>query len=37
MLLGVTEDDSVDDARHLVDKTVNLRVFPDEEGASTAR
>ena len=25
-------DDSVDDARHLVDKTVNLRVFPDDEG-----
>ena len=28
--LGVTEGDSVDDARHLVDKTVNLRVFPDD-------
>ena len=32
MLLGVTEGDSVDDARHLVDKTVNLRVFPDDVG-----
>ena len=32
VLLGVTEGDSVDDARHLVDKTVNLRVFPDDEG-----
>ena len=31
VLLGVTEGDSVDDARHLVDKTVNLRVFPDGE------
>ena len=32
VLLGVTEGDSVDDARHLVDKTVNLRVFPDDVG-----
>ena len=32
VLLGVTDGDSVDDARHLVDKTVNLRVFPDDEG-----
>ena len=32
VLLGVTDGDSVDDARHLVDKTVNLRVFPDDNG-----
>ena len=32
VLLGVTEGDSVDDARHLVDKTVNLRVFSDDVG-----
>ena len=32
VLLGITDGDSVDDARHLVDKTVNLRVFPDDEG-----
>ena len=32
VLLGITDGDSVDDARHLVDKTVNLRVFPDDDG-----
>ena len=32
VLLGITDGDSVDDARHLVDKTVNLRVFPDDNG-----
>ena len=32
VLLGVGKDDDEDDARHLVEKTVNLRIFPDEEG-----
>ena len=32
VLLGITEGDSLDDARYLVDKTVNMRVFPDDEG-----
>lgn len=31
-LLGITEGDAVDDARYLVDKTVNMRVFPDDDG-----
>ncbi len=32
VLLGITDGDTLDDARHLVDKTVNMRVFPDDEG-----
>ncbi|HZT58477.1 MAG TPA: D-aminoacyl-tRNA deacylase [Pyrinomonadaceae bacterium] len=32
VLLGVARDDSEDDARYLVEKTVNLRVFDDKEG-----
>ena len=32
VLLGITEGDTLDDARHLVDKTVNMRVFPDDAG-----
>src|SRR5258705_291243 len=31
-LLGVARDDTRDDADYLADKTVNLRVFDDEEG-----
>ena len=31
VLLGIAEGDTLDDARYLVDKTVNLRVFPDDE------
>jgi D-aminoacyl-tRNA deacylase len=32
VLLGVARDDSEEDARYLVEKTVGLRVFDDEEG-----
>jgi len=32
VLLGVARDDTAADARYLLDKTVNLRVFDDGEG-----
>ena len=32
VLLGVGKDDDAEDAHHIVDKTVNLRIFPDDEG-----
>ena len=32
VLLGVARDDTTDDADYLADKTVNLRIFDDEEG-----
>ena len=31
VLLGITEGDTPDAAAHLVEKTVNLRVFPDDD------
>ena len=31
-LVGVAAGDSEKDARYLVEKTVNLRIFPDNEG-----
>ena len=31
-LVGVAQGDSDEDARYLVEKTVNLRIFPDEAG-----
>ena len=31
-LVGVVQGDIEEDARYLVDKTVNLRIFPDEAG-----
>ncbi len=31
-LVGVAQGDTDEDARYLVDKTVNLRIFPDEAG-----
>jgi D-tyrosyl-tRNA(Tyr) deacylase len=31
-LVGVAQGDTEEDARYLVDKTVNLRVFPDDAG-----
>ncbi|MBI1915668.1 MAG: D-tyrosyl-tRNA(Tyr) deacylase [Planctomycetes bacterium] len=32
VLLGVTHDDTIDDARWLAEKTVGLRIFADDEG-----
>ena len=32
VLLGIARDDSEQDARYILDKTVNLRVFDDEGG-----
>ena len=32
VLLGVGEGDSLEDARYLVDKTINLRIFPGNDG-----
>jgi len=31
-LVGVAQGDTEEDTRYLVDKTVNLRIFPDEAG-----
>ena len=31
-LVGVAQEDTEEDARYLVEKTVNLRIFPDEAG-----
>lgn len=31
-LVGVAEGDTEKDARYLVEKTINLRIFPDDEG-----
>jgi D-tyrosyl-tRNA(Tyr) deacylase len=31
-LVGVAQGDTEDDARRLVDKTLNLRIFPDQAG-----
>jgi len=32
ILLGVSRTDGAEDARYLVDKIANLRIFPDEQG-----
>jgi D-aminoacyl-tRNA deacylase len=32
VLLGVADDDAGPDAEYLAEKTVNLRIFPDERG-----
>src|SRR5262245_20015038 len=32
ILLGVTHDDTIDDARWLAEKTIGLRIFADDEG-----
>ena len=36
VLLGVTHDDTADDARWVADKLANLRVFPDVDDEATA-
>lgn len=33
IMLGIARDDSEDDARYLVDKIVNLRIFPDQKSS----
>lgn len=32
VLLGISKDDTIEDAKYLKDKIINLRVFEDEEG-----
>lgn len=32
VLLGVSEEDTIDDVKYMTDKILNLRVFDDEEG-----
>lgn len=32
VLVGITHDDTEDDAAYLADKVVNLRIFDDSEG-----
>jgi len=32
VLVGIARGDTEEEARYIVDKTVNLRIFPDEEG-----
>ena len=32
LLVGITHDDTEEDARYLADKIVNLRIFEDENG-----
>jgi D-tyrosyl-tRNA(Tyr) deacylase len=32
VLLGVTQDDEERDARYMAEKTLGLRIFPDDEG-----
>ena len=34
LLIGITHNDTDDDARRIVDKTLNLRIFPSEDGTS---
>ena len=31
VLLGISRDDSEEDARYLVEKVINLRIFPDQQ------
>jgi D-tyrosyl-tRNA(Tyr) deacylase len=32
VLLGISREDGEEDARYLVERVVNLRIFPDDEG-----
>lgn len=34
LLVGITHDDTADDLNYIVDKTLNMRIFPEESGDS---
>ena len=34
LLVGITHDDTEDDLKYIVDKTLNMRIFPEESGDS---
>jgi D-tyrosyl-tRNA(Tyr) deacylase len=34
LLIGITHDDTADDIQYIVDKTLNIRIFPEESGDS---
>jgi D-tyrosyl-tRNA(Tyr) deacylase len=34
LLIGITHDDTEEDLRYIVDKTLNMRIFPDATGDS---
>jgi len=34
LLIGITHDDNAEDLNYIVDKTVNMRIFPAEDGDS---
>ena len=34
LLIGITHDDTQDDLKYIVDKTLNMRIFPEESGDS---
>ena len=34
LLIGITHDDTDDDLKYIVDKTLNMRIFPEESGDS---
>lgn len=34
LLIGITHEDTQDDLRYIVDKTLNMRIFPEESGNS---
>ncbi|MBH66614.1 MAG: D-tyrosyl-tRNA(Tyr) deacylase [Chloroflexi bacterium] len=34
LFIGITHDDTQDDLKYIVDKTLNMRIFPEESGDS---
>ncbi len=34
LLIGITHDDTEDDLQYIMDKTLNMRIFPDDHGDS---
>ncbi|MBT4124853.1 MAG: D-tyrosyl-tRNA(Tyr) deacylase [Chloroflexi bacterium] len=34
LLIGITHEDTADDLKYIVDKTLNMRIFPEESGDS---